>query len=302
MKRIVTVLSLSICLLVFVHPAKAWHDEGHVLATDAAVLSLADELPAFFVDGLGTIRHTVIDPDAIRSRDLPELRATEGPEHYIDYEFVKDYELPTRRYDYYAMCYAHDLDPSRVGTLPYAMVEWTQRLTMAFAEYRKWPDDPVIQSKILVYAGVLAHYAGDAGQPLHTTIHFNGRVDETGKVTRKGIHERVDDLYLWVKLEVKDIADQIQPQQYDQLMPHVMREILTSHALVDRVYELEDHFPAMDHEQKWEATAAIHEFALDRMHHSAHIIASLFLTAWRDSQTLPLPDWLDRQNDKAPSP
>src|SRR5581483_6890740 len=94
----------------------------------------------------------------------------EGPEHYLDSELLKDRPLPPTRYRFIALCAELNLDPSKVGLVPYAIAEGTERLAIAFAEHRKWPQNPYIQQKALVYAGRLAHYSCDLCMPLHTTI------------------------------------------------------------------------------------------------------------------------------------
>lgn len=41
------------------------------------------------------------------------------------------------RYEFIALCAKLKIRPDEVGLLPYALVEWTQRLMMAFADYRR---------------------------------------------------------------------------------------------------------------------------------------------------------------------
>jgi len=45
-----------------------------------------------------------------------------------------------------------------------------------------------IEHKIVFYAGWLGHYVGDGSQPLHTTIHYNGWVDDHSKASRDTQH------------------------------------------------------------------------------------------------------------------
>ena len=83
---------------------------------------------------------------------------------------------------------------NRLGLLPYAIAETTYMLSLALAEHHRWPDNQAIQSKCLVYAGLLSHYAEDACMPLHATVHWDGRVLPNGQSPRTGIHSRVDGL------------------------------------------------------------------------------------------------------------
>ena len=71
-------------------------------------------------------------------------------------------------------------------------------LAVAFAEYRKWPDNPMIQHKCFLYAGFLAHYAQDMCQPLHLTINFDGLGNPTGHVyIRVSMRRLIQQLNAW---------------------------------------------------------------------------------------------------------
>ncbi|MCD6364658.1 MAG: hypothetical protein J7M14_02160, partial [Planctomycetes bacterium] len=167
----------------------AWHEPGHERITREVAALLPPGMPAFFRAGASTIVHCSADPDAFtRPIAPPQLHAAESPEHYFDVELLANQTPPPNRYDFIALCNSKGIKPNHVGMLPYAVTEWTQRLMVAFAEYRKWPDNPHVHTKCLVYAGLLAHYAEDACQPLHTTIHYDGRATADGRSPRSGIH------------------------------------------------------------------------------------------------------------------
>ncbi len=271
---------------------QAWYGPGHDLATKAATAALPAGLPAFFRTGAQTIAHCSADPDLFRLREQPELRDGEVPEHYFDLELLAGEPVPATRYAFVKLCAAKGLRPEAVGLLPYAIVEWTQRLTLAFAEHRKWPANKHVRAKCLVYAGILAHYAQDACQPLHTTIHYDGRVKEDGSSPRSGIHAKVDALLQKVKVAPKALAGRIRPAAFDKLMPAVVAEIKRSHALLDKVYELESQLPLAEAPLPGDSKVA--RFAEERLGAAAKFTASLYLTAWKNSARLALPDWHKR--------
>ncbi|HEY0076721.1 MAG TPA: hypothetical protein VGB77_21740, partial [Abditibacteriaceae bacterium] len=196
MKRLI----IAGLLLSFVLPAQAWWPKGHSLLSHAAILALpasrgANEgVPDFFRAGWQTIAHTTQDPDVWKNRDAPHLSDRESSDHYFDWEAFGDLKLPDKRSAYMALCLKNNLDPEEIGTLPYSLMESTEKLTLAFAEHRKWPQNPHIRLKCLVYAGQLAHYAQDLQMPLHVTIHHDGRAKADGKSPRSGIHTRLDSL------------------------------------------------------------------------------------------------------------
>ncbi|MCJ7543377.1 MAG: hypothetical protein MUP47_02235, partial [Phycisphaerae bacterium] len=207
----------------------------------------------------------------------------------FDIELLEGRPVPPTRYEFVEFCAQRGLKPAQVGLLPYAITEWTQRLTVAFAEHRRWPSDPAIQVKCLVYAGLLAHYAVDCCQPLHTTIHWDGRALEGGRSPRSGIHARVDALPAKLTLTPAELIEGLKAEAVEELFPAILAEIQRSHALVERVYELEAQLPPMESDPPLAPEVAA--FAQERMRAAAIFTASLYLTAWRDSAKIEIPDW-----------
>lgn len=273
--------------------AGAWHEKEHTFIARLAVESLPESMPAFFRDGAMQISHGASDPDVIKQRDLVELRTTEYPNHFIDIEMLDGTELPRIRLEFYKLCYDRGLDPEKVGTLPYAVIEWTQRLTYAFAEHRAYPDNPYIRSKCLVYAGILAHYLADTTHPLHTTIHWDGRVSGPGdKSPRTGIHRKVDGLLRKLDVDTNALTDRIETDAYDDVRQGFLQVFNASHALVDRVYELEPNIP------EWEAAGLddpqVKALALERARAAIQFTARMYHTAWVRSAEYEMPEWNNR--------
>jgi endonuclease/exonuclease/phosphatase family metal-dependent hydrolase len=283
---------LAVVMLIQV-PAAAWHGEGHGNATRLAVASLPDDVPAFFRASGEAVAHCALDPDLFcRPIGPAEVHGTERPEHYIDLERLKGGDIPATRYELLKWAFSQGYEPGDVGLLPHAIVEWTQRLSVAFAEHRRWPANEHVQMKCFVYAGILAHYAEDLCQPLHTTIHYDGRAKADGSSSRTGIHQKVDALLgkLAPNLLVPLDPDQIQP--FESLFSSVVSEVKASHALLDRVYQLEAQYP--DTRAPMVSGSEVERFTSERMQASAKIAARLMLTAWRDSAKIRMPDWHHR--------
>jgi len=182
--------------LLWTGQCAGWYGAGHSLATRMALEVLEGRVPEFLARGADLAAHCSQDPDVFKFQaDSRVLYYTEYAEHYFDLErFDANTALPATRNDFTWWCVRHGMSASTVGTLPYAVTDWTYRLAVALAEHRRWPDDPAVQAKALVYAGLLAHYAQDLCMPLHTTIHYDGRV-QTGKSSPKtGIHAALDGL------------------------------------------------------------------------------------------------------------
>ena len=271
--------------------ALAWHHQGHEAMSRAAAALLPDDVPLFFRQGGEAIARASLDPDAQRHRGMPQLRSAEAPEHFFDLELLNGADIPPTRYELLAWCGKHDIAPNQLGMAPYAIVENTQRLTLALAEYRRWPDDLLVQSKCLHYAGRLAHYAQDLCMPLHTTIQYDGRLGPDGRTTHTGIHEKIDALAGKITLDIEALRHAGPIEPLNDLFAGVLGALHASHALVDRAYELEAHYPAVEDETI--THQAVRAFATERNTAAARLTAQLFLTAWRQSADLPLETWME---------
>jgi len=73
-----------------------------------------------------------------------------------------------------------------------------------------------------------------------------------------------------------------------ELLDAVMAELHRSHDLVDKVYALEKDLPS-----DWKDPLApkVETFARERLDRAAEFTASLFLTAWQDSEYIEFPQW-----------
>lgn len=274
-------------------PASAWLTEGHRRIGVAAVEAAATDLPVFFVAGAATVGHVAVDPDVWKNRGTPELRYGEEPSHYVDLEALPPGELPRTRMEYLAWLAASGKGLPQVGSLPYSVIEGTERLALCFAEHRRWPDNPHVRTKCLVYAGWLAHYAADLVQPLHTTIHHDGWALPSGSSPLLGFHVRVDALIERAPYDPVAALEDLRPAPFADLRAGVLAELESSHALVDRVYRLETFLPP--HLPDW-AAPEVAAFACERYRASVGFLARLLLTAWESSESLHLPPSLQRES------
>ncbi len=282
---------LCLFLLTFTAPTWAWWGGGHETLTRASVRALPEEIPEFFRAAFAenAIAHGAYDPDLARNRSTPNARAAESPQHYFDVELLQGRPFADNLGAHIRLCDELGTSYHSVGTLPYVLAEWTERLAIAFQEHRKWPDNPIIQSKCLVYAGFVAHYAQDMCQPLHLTVHFNGRAKPDGSSPGTGIHENVDALVGRLKLKADDLAKDQEILPVEELLPAIFQQIKAGHRLVDSVYDLEE-----DLKNYQEPTPALVDFTNERAREAVRWTAALYLTAWRMSNDISLPGWLNR--------
>ena len=281
--------------------AEAWHGKGHHVATRLAVAAAGERMPVFFREGAATVAHCSLDPDLFTRPIGPEpLHSAEAPEHYFDLELLKGQTPPATRYEFLALCARKGLAPNKVGLLPYAVSEWTRRLTVALAEHRAGPGNRHVRMKCLVYAGLLSHYAEDLCQPLHVTIHWDGRSDADGNSPRTGIHTKVDALLGKLSPKAPAVLKGLGVEPVQDLLPGVLAEIGRSHRLVESVYQLAKDLP--DLAKPLPADGPVRAFASERLRAAVRFTASLYVTAWRDSATIKLPSWYSRSDGPARGP
>ena len=289
--------ALALVGLVLTGQCSAWYGAGHSLVTRMAIDTLQGRLPDFFVTGRDLAAHCSQDPDVFKFQAGSEvLYDTESPEHYFNLElFDANSPLPTTREDFNWWCVRHRMSSSTVGSLPYAVSEWTYRLAVALAEHRRWPNDAAIRTKCLVYAGLLAHYAQEVCMPLHTTIHYDGRVKTGGSSPRTGIHAAVDGLLEQTPPLGPVLIDPNEVAAFPDVLAAVYAQTKAGNALVDHVYELEHNL--LNRTAPLEPGSALAEFATGRVRATAVFTARIYATAWAKSLDVVIPTWHQRTTD-----
>jgi len=179
--------------------ALAWGAMGHRLIGKLAIESLPSDLPAFLTsaDAAEVVGELAREPD--RWRDSGRTHDSDrDPAHFVD---VDDdgrvlggpalSALPETRAAYETALRAAGADSWKAGYLPYAIIDgWQQlekdliywRIDRAAAEkvanpaHKAWFRADMAERQALVIRdlGVLAHYVGDASQPMHVSVHYNG--------------------------------------------------------------------------------------------------------------------------------
>ena len=293
-----TAVSVLVPALLDPTTLSAWTSEVHSLMTSRALAALERQQPPLTPESKALLVRASQQPDLMRPRELPELRDSEAARHYIDLELLEGRELPPTAPAYYRLLVdlsetpgsgiPRDWDLQSVGTLPYALVESTERLIAVFAQLRRRPDDAALQMMAAYLAGAMAHYAQDLCQPLHTTIHHDGRARIGGRSPETGIHRRVDGLPGRMTTQLADLVLR-QPRVLGPLFPEAIAALKQSHDLVDEVYRQErviDRVAAGG-----DATSALRGFVADRYAQSVELTADLLLTAWQRSGSIQVPGW-----------
>jgi len=261
----------------------AWWVEGHARVAEAAAAGLPKDMPPFFRAAAKQLGHLAGDPDRWKNRAAKHLSAAEAPDHYIDLEDYGNNELPADRWKAIELLYKLKQKPDKAGLLPWAIMENYDRLSCAFADYRRDKKNPAIQAKCIVYGGILSHFTGDCAMPLHTTRNYDGRPDKNGKMEQKGIHAKIDSFPEKHGITAEVMARDLKAAKIDDVWAHVIKTIKESHKLIDECYKL-DKAGAFD-----KPTAASRKFILARCRVAAQLTMDLWYTAWLRSAKMPKP-------------
>jgi hypothetical protein len=244
------VFILVVSTLLHAPSAYAWGNEGHRIINRLAALNLPQDAPAFlrWAGAVSEIEYLGPEPDRWRSPAEPELLAVQAPEHFIDLELADALgPLPHRRFEFEAAVFASGQRPEKIGLQPWQATEIWQRLKAAMREYRRLfdahQDTHDVEQAAIFYAGWLGHYVGDASQPLHTTVQYNGWTgpNPNGYTTEHKIHWKFEGPFVGANLHDPDVQPRMTPVhalQGDVFDDYVAYLRQTSKH-IEKVYQLE---------------------------------------------------------------
>jgi len=275
--------------------ARAWGNQGHRLVNRLAIVNLPADVPAFLRSpaAMDEVEYLGPEPDRWRSPAEPELNAAQAPEHFIDLETADALgPLPRRRLVFEARAFAAGQRPEKIGLQPWEATEIWERLKAALREYRNLSaahqNTLPVEQAVLFYAGWLGHYVGDASQPLHTTIQYNGWVGPNphGYTTGHQIHWQFEGPFVDANLRAPDVQARITPTAAIQgdLFDAYIAYLRHSATYVEKVYQLEKAggFRGAGSPESRDFTAA-------RLAAGASMLRDMIYTAWIESAN-PVPD------------
>ncbi len=203
--------------------AMAWGATGHRIIGQLAILTLPKDVPEFLrrpatVEAVGELAR---EPDRWRGAG----RVHDGerdPAHFVDLDDEGKVlggpsfeQLPPTRQAYETALRAVGSDSWKAGYLPYAIIDGWQQLSkdlgywradaaaatsVADIGHRRWfvADQAQREALIIRDIGTLAHYVGDASQPMHVSIHYNGWGDlpNPAGFTQERVHVSFEGIYL----------------------------------------------------------------------------------------------------------
>ena len=288
-------LALLVCTLVAA-PLFAWGEKGHYIVNEAATRTLPTDMPPFFYKAFPQLIWTAYDPDRWRGAG-ESLDAANAPEHFLDYEYVSDLNLPADRYKYIDLLYKsgtlrrHGIPNSAPGFLPWRIAELCDRLTN---EWRQWraagprsPERRFIEADIIRDAGALGHYVGDASNPHHTTFNYNGWIlpNPNHYATDCNVHDRFERYFVTRNMTADLVAPRVAaPVLRTDYFSSALSEVRESNSLVEMTYRI-DRDGGFD-EIKPPSKEAL-DFAASRLAAGAQMLRDLWWSTWKVSEKPP---------------
>lgn len=292
-------LTLSVLCLVVLSQAliRGWGVTGHRVIARAAITALPSDVPSFLWRDIEWIGVRSITPDHYRAASEPFIKMAEDPSHEWHLEAVTFLKaIPRSRVEFIQAVYDEHrrvaaTDPVRArvinvtgtGLLPYTAIEVYERLKVTF---RSWRDQQksgqnsrFTELDAAFYAGWLSHYIGDAGMPLHTSIHHDGWIGDNPKnYTRAGdLHWGFEnDFVNLINLEDRDIQSRIPTSQViADPFASILAFLDRSHSRFEQVYALDQRRALADRSDA-EAQALVYTCTSE----AATVLRDLIFTAW----------------------
>lgn len=320
-RRVVCLICLCTAAEIF-----AWDYSSHRCVNLLALDGLPAEFPQFVKTREGRERIAFLsgEPDRWRNVEDLSLKHSGALDHYIDIEYLTDAGLDLKtisplRYEF-AIAFAAgrqrnskkfppidegkntDHTQEWSGFLPWAITEYYGKLKSAFSYLRTLEEfgggnDEMENARdnVIYLMGVMGHYVGDAGQPLHTTKHFNGWTggNPNDYTTWKRFHQWIDGGYIFkagigyptLKKRARAarmLFVQSEDDRGEVAFEAVMGFIVAQNKRVEPLYVLnkERKLQGGDDPVEPEGVAFIEEQLL----RSGGMLSSIWFTAWKNAE------------------
>lgn len=284
------VAAAALISFVFVSTAAhAWESKGHQMINRLAASNLPADVPAFLTTpaAIDEIDYLGPEPDRWRSTAEPELNAAQAPEHFIDLELADAFApLPHKRLDFEAKVFAAGQRPEKIGLQPWQADEVWERLKAAMREYRTLKaagqNTAPVEQAVIFYAGWLGHYVGDASQPLHTTVQYNGWTgpNPNGYTTSHQIHHIFEGTFVDDNIHAPEVQAKMTPLKPidGDMFDAYLAYLRTTNSYVEKLYQLEKGGGF-----EGAGTPASREFVAERLAAGASMLRDMIYAAWVDS-------------------
>ena len=289
----------------------AWGATGHEWISGIAIEKLPDSLPDFVRTTEAAAEIAVMGRELDRSKGTGKTHDAErDPGHWISLAddgsvvgVLPLAELPQTREDYDTLLRARGFTQYRAGYLPYAIVDGWQQIAKDFAywraaskgaetaatpEERAWFEaDRRLREKLTLRdIGVWSHYAADAAQPMHVSVHFSGwgNFPNPDGYSDKDFHPYFEGEFIKTNLVRAEVAAEVGPYRACDCSIEARTQalLLASLAEVGPLYALERDGGLKPGDRRGIA------FATARLAAGATAVRDMIVDAWRQSADTPV--------------
>ena len=289
----------------------AWGATGHEWISGIAIERLPDSLPGFVRTTEAAAEIAVMGRELDRSKGTGKTHDAErDPAHWISLAddgsvvgVLPLAELPQTREDYDTLLRAKGFTQYRAGYLPYAIVDGWQQIAKDFAywraaskgaetaatpEERAWFEaDRRLREKLTLRdIGVWSHYAADAAQPMHVSVHFSGwgNFPNPNGYSDKDFHAYFEGEFVKSNVVRAEVAAEVGPYRACDCSIEARTQalLLASLAEVGPLYALERDGGLKPGDRRGIA------FATARLAVGATAVRDMIVDAWRQSADTPV--------------
>jgi hypothetical protein len=221
--RILAIIIAAIALCAAPTPAHAWDSRTHKLIARLAIDALPESpLKRIFEAHAADLQEDAVAPDEVLR---PRYGKDEAIRHYIDLENFGADPFAALQPDFAAMTSEYGAQTLvQSGTLPWTIETMAQEIQQA------WRNGDCVEA--ILRSGYLAHYVGDATQPLHTTKFYDGYPQD------RGMHARLEGAADDSVPEIEELArPQLHTQQINSVWLSAIGELRHSNALVAATFD-----------------------------------------------------------------
>ncbi len=303
-----TLVSTLVIGSVIATQAFAWGAAGHRMIGEEAMRGLPSYLPAFLRTSraIADVGEFSREPDRMRGASKPGDN-DRLPAHYINLDDEGKIDgmtldsLPANRADYDVKVRAAGSDPYEAGYLPYAMADAYAQVAKDMAYWRvltlmeqretdkakkAWyrADRLRREAVMLRDIGILSHYVGDASQPLHVSMHYNGwgKYPNPDAYTTDPIHGPFEGVFVNHNVTTLDVRAKLGAYTPCTTRPEqcLDAEILATNAQVVPLYKMQKAGDLVD------GNADMKAFVATQLGLGATTLRNALVDAWRDSKSV----------------
>jgi hypothetical protein len=287
--------------------AWAWGATGHRLIGLLAIESLPEEIPGFLRGSQAATMIAEIGREADRSKGAGTTHDAErDPGHFINLDdkgrvagkLALD-ALPPTREAYDTLLRAAGSDQYKAGYVYYAIIDGWQQLAEDFAHWRaddaaarmaKRPGDRAwfardrrLRELLTIRdLGYWSHFVGDASQPLHVSMHYNGWgpfPNPEGYTTATTLHAFFEGAFVRNAVSLGDMRAHLTPYRDCRcsIGARVAAYIGATHAQVVPLYALAKAGGFRDGDPRGK------DFAAARLAAASAELRDMIVAAWRES-------------------